>query len=292
MKDEGGRRKIHPSSFILHPCHLPDGFELVQSGRCTAAVRSVARAEVLALGVLDEAAFGTVLSRGRRLGGGRGAAVSVPFGPGGERAVVRRCRRGGLLGRLLGGRYLGSARPMREISVSEAARAAGVPTPECLAAVVRRRGPFCFLDLISREIPDAISLEEWLRRNANAPAGAASDVGSAVADAFLRLVQAGIYHPDLHAGNVLIQARDGRPLAHIIDLDKATRLPELPDRLTRKMLFRFNRALVKRGLAPQPVTLSARVRFCMQLGIAIGPGEMRRLVRQCGTHLRRHSWRY
>ncbi len=293
---------------------LPDGFELLRSGGTTAVVRSSVKDQVLALGIMDEAAFEqTLKKKGLVLStdSGRAGAVSVPLdedtlrqGVPPTRAVVRRCRRGGLLGRVLGGCYFGPSRPIREIRVSEAARAAGVPTSECLAAVVRRRWLFYSAAVITRELPGAVTLDDWLRQDANpASEESLSAIGPPLAEAFLRLVLARIYHPDLHAGNVLIQIENGRPRVHIIDFDKAVQLPELPLlgghtgpplplSLQKKMLFRLNRALAKRGLAPQPVTLSVRVRFLRLLGLAKGPGEMRRLLAECNSHLRRHSWRY
>lgn len=270
---------------------LPAGFELVQARACGAIVRLSVKDRLLGLGILEQAKFEATLSGGRPLGGGRGGAVSVALDASGtERAVIRHYRRGGLLGRLLGDRYLTGVRAVAELCTIEAARAAGVPAPECLAAVVRRRGIFNTADLIVREVPDAVPLDEWL--GGNVRAAAMNAVRDALADAFGRLVAAKIFHPDLHAGNVLVQMHGNRPVVSLIDFDQARQLRKLPPRLRNLMLFRFNRALVKRGLAPRPVGLADRVRFCRRIGIAVGPRDMRRLAADCGSHLKRHSWRY
>ena len=269
----------------------PDGFELLQAPGVSAVLRATVKDELLALGVLDKAKLAESRAGGRPIGSGRGGAVSVALEPeGGGGAVIRHCRRAGPLGRVLGDKYLFGARPMEELAVCETARAAGVPAPECLAAVVHRAGPFYSGDLIVREVPDAVTLDAWLR------GGPAPDsvraVADVFADAFARLAAAGIYHPDLHAGNVLLREHDAGPAVFIIDFDKAKLLDPLPAALRDRMLFRFNRALVKRSLAPRPVTLATRIRFCRRACAAGAGEEMRGFAARCAAHLKRHSWRY
>ncbi len=270
---------------------LPDGFEMLQTPGVTAAVRSSEKALLLDLGILDPTRLDELRQSGRAIGSGRGGAVSVAIGPEkGGRAVIRHCRRGGPLGTLLGDRYFSGARPLEELAVSEAARSAGVPVPECLAAVIRRSGIFCRCDFILREVPEAVTLEEWLRGNVDADA--VRTVTELLAAAFARLVAAGIYHADFHAGNVLVQQGEGGFRITLIDFDKAEQRDPLPATLRDRMLFRFNRGLVKRGLAPRPVGSTLRLRFCRQAGIAATPEDAREFAASCAAHLRRHSWRY
>jgi tRNA A-37 threonylcarbamoyl transferase component Bud32 len=188
---------------------------------------------------------------------------------------------------VLGDLYLSGSRPFEELRVSEAARAAGVPVPECLAVIVRRRGPLYSGDVIVREVASAVSLEEWLRRHGAPPA----ELVAALGDAFAKLFAANIHHRDLHAGNVLVQDAGGALRVFIIDFDKARQFPSLPEAKRNAMLFRFNRALVKRGLAPEPVSLRTRARLCRRLGLGEG-GKTARFLRACRAHLRRHAWRY
>ena len=270
---------------------LPDGFEMLQTANVTAAVRSSEKGRLLDLGILDPARLDELRQSGRSIGSGRGGAVSVAIGPQeGERAVIRHCRRAGPFGKLLGDRYFSGARPMEELAVSETARSAGVPVPEYLAAVVRRSGIFCRCDFILREVPETVTLERWLQGNVDADA--VRTVTELLADAFARLVAAGIYHPDFHAGNVLVQQDDRGFRITLIDFDKAQKCDPLPAALRGRMLFRFNRALVKRGLAPRPVGLTLRLRFCRRAGIAVTPEDARQFAADCAAHLRRHSWRY
>lgn len=263
---------------------LPAGFELVRGRRCAAVVRSSVRQYFLSSGLPDGAGFERLRQSGRPLAAGRGGAVSVALPCG--NVIIRHCQRGGILRRILGDSYLLGSRPIEELCVAEAARATGVPVPEYLAAFVWRRGFFYTGDLAVREVPGAVSLEEWLRIE---PAVEEIDaVSRALAAAFRGLLVARICHPDLHAGNVLV--RGGA--VHLIDFDRARQLRTIPDRLRDRMLFRFNRALVKRGLAPDPVTLAARVRFCRGLGLGGNTDELRRFFAACGAHLNRHRWTY
>lgn len=264
--------------------NLPAGFDLVRGVACVAVVRASVRQHLLSGGLPDRAGFERLRQSGRPLGAGRGEGVSVALPCG--KVVIRHCRRGGILRRILGDSYLRGARPIQELRVAEAARAAGVPIPEYLGAFVWRRGLFYRGDLAVREVPAAMSLEEWLWTE---PATEEIDaVSRALAAAFRKLLAARIYHPDLHAGNVLVCGGS----VYLIDFDRARQLRAMPDRLRDRMLFRFNRALIKRGLAPELVTLAARVRFCKDLGLWGNAGELRRFFAACGAHLNRHRWTY
>jgi len=271
---------------------LPEGFEWLRAGGCVAAVRSRAKQQLLALGILDKSKLEEVRRSGRPAGSGRGRAVSVRLGQAGAgRAVIRQCRRGGMFGRLLRDVYFAGARPFEELRVAEAARTGDVPVPEYLAAIVRQSACFYSGDVIVREVPGAVSLEEWLENKADSTGSAIRQMTAALADTFTRLIAANIYHPDLHAGNVLVDNAGGDIRTLIIDFDRARQLTPLTTRLRDRMLFRFNRALVKRHLAPRPVSLLTRVRFCRQLGMT-GGGELRQFIVNCGAHLRRHAWLY
>ena len=271
---------------------LPKGFELLREGEATVVVRASAAEQLLALGMLERPMLEMLRAKGRPIGRGRGQAVSIPLDPmGADRVILRHCRRGGMLGSLLGDTYFRGNRPLEELRVSEAARSAGVPTPECLAAMTWRKALGYSGDVLVREVSGAVSLEEWLSGDDASASTTMQDVAGALADTFAKLVAANIYHPDLHAGNVLIES-DGDVRVHIIDFDKARQMNALPAGLRDRMLFRFNRALVKRRLAPRPVSLLTRMRFFRRLGIAEGREKTRRFVSECRSHLKRHSWHY
>jgi 3-deoxy-D-manno-octulosonic acid kinase len=137
---------------------------------------------------------------------------------GGGGIVVRPCRRGGWIGRLLGRTYLGwRARPWRELTVSVEARARAVPTPAIVAARVDGWGIYGGA-VVTEEAADTLTLADALRATASAAerARAARAAGEAVG----RMHAAGIEHADLNLNNILVPARDGGG-ALVIDLDKA-----------------------------------------------------------------------
>jgi predicted unusual protein kinase regulating ubiquinone biosynthesis (AarF/ABC1/UbiB family) len=63
-----------------------------------------------------------------------------------------------------------------------------------------------------------------------------------------RLIAHGIWHVDLHPGNVLI---DTHGEIHLIDFDRAQKNKSGEMRLRRKYLKRWKRAVSKHGLPPQ-----------------------------------------
>ena len=124
--------------------------------------------------------------------------------------------------RWLGESYFGRRRrPFAEFWALAEARRRGLPVPEPLAAVVER-GRWTYRGvLVTAEVPGAVPLPEFLA------AGAAPDAAAALGRRLREIHDAGLLHPDLHLGNVLVL-----PLAHgvdvaFVDLDRA-RLSERP----------------------------------------------------------------
>lgn len=165
--------------------------------------------------------------------GGRQAAwfVSGPFGEG----VLRYYRRGGLVAKLSRDRYLWlgavRTRSFSEFEVLRRAHAAGLATPRPLAAAYWRLGPFYRAAILVERIPGARPLAQDLR----------DAFAEAAAMAVHRMHEAGIFHADLNATNVLMD-REGR--AWIIDFDKG-RLGPLSARDRRSNLLRLRRSLAK-----------------------------------------------
>jgi len=92
---------------------LPDGFEWVRAKGCRAAVRSEFKTSLLEQDALTLATFERLRTAGESAGHGR-AAAGIAELSGVGRAVFRRSRRGGLLGGLLGSRYLAGQRPVED----------------------------------------------------------------------------------------------------------------------------------------------------------------------------------
>lgn len=177
---------------------------------------------------------------------GRGVTWSVPAADGGQgRWVVRHYLRGGLVAGWLGDRYLalGEPRPLAEARASEEARARGISTPRVVAGAVYPAGVFYRADLVTEAIPHAMDLAAFL---ASPPASAGADEALAAAGALVRRLEVeGISHPDVHAGNVVIQTVGGGVRAHLVDLDRCRVRPPGVPASARRMRRRLERSLRK-----------------------------------------------
>ena len=228
--------------------NLPSGFELIQAPPVRVVVRqdlSLACRRWLLGRQL------TMAASAEPIAAGRGGAYRVTL-PGGVAAVVRPCKRGGVLAPLLRDRYLGfHPRPLDELAVTVAARARGVPVPEVLAARVEGRGIYRGT-LITAELigmtplitalRGAVSREQRIRFAANA--------GRSVG----RMHRAGLYHADLNLWNILVAADAPDTEAAIVDLDRAwLATAMLPPPFRRRNLERFERS--RRKLDPERTTM-------------------------------------
>ncbi|RJS94703.1 3-deoxy-D-manno-octulosonic acid kinase [Salinisphaera sp. Q1T1-3] len=149
---------------------------------------------------------------------GRGEAVFVQAAPD-TTWVVRHYQRGGLLARINRDRYLWTgvarSRALREMAMLADLSAAGLAVPRPVAARIRRRGLTVSADLITVAIPNAAPLAEHLMHAALAPS-----VWHACGRAIAALHQAGVWHADLNARNILV---DEDADVHLIDFDRARR---------------------------------------------------------------------
>lgn len=147
--------------------------------------------------------------------GGRGSAwfVTGAFGD----AVLRRYRRGGMLGRIVHDRYVWqgveSTRCVREYRLLRALHAQQLPVPAPLAAGWWRQGPTYRQALLTARVPQSESLAGRLARNMHvAPWDAA---GAMIA----RFHLAGVDHADLNAHNILVDAEER---LWLIDFDRGS----------------------------------------------------------------------
>ena len=258
--------------------------------------------------------------------------------PDGGTALVRQCRRGGLLARLLGDKHLDGNRFLREIAVSDALRRRGIPTPEIIAGIRRETFPGIYrAEIVSREVPDSLDLAAALRAapsdggqppdsghasrtthhaspdsslptadrplptvlhgsdspiSPHAARGTRHAVLAAAAVLLRQMHDAGLYHADLNAKNILL-APDGT--AMILDLDRAELLDRLSLRDRAANLARLYRSLHKLGLAPEPASDADWAEF-----YRVYAGDDARLrahtnavMTRCHRELRRHRlwWR-
>jgi 3-deoxy-D-manno-octulosonic acid kinase len=167
------------------------------------------------------------------------------------RWAVRHYSRGGtVFSRLLGDRFLrvGEPRPVFEIRISEGARSRGIPTPRIVAAATYQERLFYRADLVTVFVPHSENLAETLFDTRRKGAGGASERLEALgaAGALLKaMVDAGLQHRDLNAGNILLQWAGAAPSAHVLDLDRARLLPQGRKAGLRPMLRRLSRSIRK-----------------------------------------------
>lgn len=148
---------------------------------------------------------------------GRGAAYFLRAGA--ETVwVLRHYRRGGVLAHLNRDRYAwigpSATRPTRELRLLAALYNRGLPVPRPVAARAMRCHVLAYTaDLITEAIPDTRPLAEYLGAQALGP-DAWCELGAVIA----RVHQAGVWHADLNARNVLITCEQA---FHLIDFDRA-----------------------------------------------------------------------
>lgn len=202
---------------------LPPGYQAVSQGGARGFAWAPAT-EWLAAVLEEGTVYGWAGRRAEETRPGRGPVqvVEAPLaGPdGAPRWAVRHYRRGGAVQALLGDRYwgFGRTRPERELQACTHARGRAVPTPAVVAGAVYRGGAsraagFYRADLVTELVPGARSLADRVREG--------SDLSGSLraAGALVRTLEgAGILHPDLSAGNVLL---DEAGRAWVVDLDGA-----------------------------------------------------------------------
>lgn len=172
------------------------------------------------------------------------AVAELPDGAG--RVALRRLRRGGWLGPLLGGALAGAHRPFAELAVTARLRQAGAPVPRPLLAIAWRRGAAWNAALGTAFVDGAVDAATLL---AEAPPRArVRHVLAAAGRAVRRFHDVGGSHPDLHLGNLLVRERDGQVEVWIVDLDGARADTQQGPAERMAQLMRLYRSLHKRGL--------------------------------------------
>lgn len=214
---------------------MPEGYAYARSAAAQLVAERSALADVLSVmaqwRTLYEAAEGQP-----RVGvvHGRGVGVVARFGE--ETWVVRHYRRGGRAARL-GDRYvrLGTPRSLRELTVSVAARARGIRTPEVKVAAWYDDGAVRRCDIAVTYIADSRDLAHVLFEQ-----GTRAQVVAAAA--LLRdCIRKGLLHRDLNLKNVLVAGDE----AYILDLDRCQLAAQLSQRQVTGMRSRLFRSLAK-----------------------------------------------
>lgn len=146
---------------------------------------------------------------------GRGVAFAAPLG--GEKAVVRHNRHGGLLAPLTGDLFVNPTRAPLELELSIELSSRGVPTPAVLAiAVYPAVAIWRRSDVATREVPRGYDLGHALASPDRAVRSAALE---STAELIRVLRTARARHEDLNVKNVLLS--DATPAkAWLLDVDR------------------------------------------------------------------------
>lgn len=149
--------------------------------------------------------------------GGRGNTWILAGGDG--EWVLRHYRRGGLVRHFNQDLYLWqgleNTRPWREWRLLSDLYKQHLPVPQPVAAQVSRHGLAYRGDLITRLIPDTLSLAARLRDG-----GIDSLPWERIGACIRRFHAAGVYHADLNAHNILIDSHDR---IFLVDFDRGER---------------------------------------------------------------------
>jgi 3-deoxy-D-manno-octulosonic acid kinase len=222
-----------------------EDYEDSESSAGVLRVRREWAAALRPLALLEPGALERWLAAAEAGGTGRAATASIAI-PAGPRVIVRRLRHGGLLGPLLGGRYLGPGRVLRELEATARLRAAGAPVPEPVLALALRRGVCWALAIATVHEEGAVDALEFF---AARPDEARLLRAAAAAGAALRRFHdAGGRHADLHVKNLLLRETRAGCDVIVIDLDRGRAgAPPGPRRRARE-IGRLWRSLLKRGV--------------------------------------------
>ena len=144
---------------------------------------------------------------------GRGKAWFVRGGR--FNMVLRRYRRGGMMARLLGDRFLGvspvSSRAFLEYALLEKMLEMGLPVPMPVAAIAEKKGIFIRCSMLEERIEDSRSVAEIIAERA-----LSGEETDAIGKTIRRFMDAGVYHSDLNIRNILLRGTE----VFIIDFDK------------------------------------------------------------------------
>lgn len=168
---------------------------------------------------------------------GRGTTVFVKHGD--KLLALRHYHRGGMPAKLCHDRYLWlgleRSRPWREWHLLQTLYQRGLPVPRPVAARVCRVGVTYRADIIT-EVVEATPLADWLG-NKSLP----SELLTALGQCLRRFHDEGVYHADLNARNILLDA-EGR--VTLIDFDRG-RLRKPAAGWQRANIVRLKRSLAK-----------------------------------------------
>jgi 3-deoxy-D-manno-octulosonic acid kinase len=204
---------------------------------------------------------------------GRGIVLMKQL-PSERRLVIRLCRRGGMI------RYLNryafavnplrsgkSVRPFAELEILAQLRREGLSVPTPVAAgVLRTLGGTSFRGFVAtEEVPVAENLLQLIRDMRGHPGSmaAARELCRQAGVQAARMLAVGVFHADLHVGNVLVTAEDQ---IFLIDFDKAIRFkPSEKAKYCDLLMRRWKKSVRKHRVRFPDVLLAAEQGFLQGL---------------------------
>jgi 3-deoxy-D-manno-octulosonic acid kinase len=255
---------------------VPKSFSLIKKGKTYLLLKDDYKDLLLQQRIEDIEGFLERNQQVSRYLEGRTSHPSVPLADG-RRIVFRHYTHGGLLGAMLGDRYLFGSRSFQELALTEEIRSCGIPTVQPIGAIHRASlSPFYQAYLFSLEIPDARHLIQYFREIGARPTpDSLSRKRRVIRMAGLllsRFHQAGFSHEDLQLKNIVVAEDE----VFLIDFDRSYRKSPLPLKEKMRNLFRLNRSVEKWKRLGLPVTRTDRWRFF--LAYAGGDEEIRQGV--------------
>lgn len=153
------------------------------------------------------------------------AVFRVPL-PGAGTVIVKRYAVGGPVD---WAKYtVRASRALEEWRVGRWLDAAGIPTAVPLAMAEQRDMVLRDAALVTREIPEAVHLNEYVETHLQGDArrdALRAALYAQLARIVRRMHDAGFVHNDLHGGNVLVNGPPDAPCVHVIDLHSVRRFP-------------------------------------------------------------------
>lgn len=174
---------------------------------------------------------------GEPMAGGRGGVARIVFQEG--HAILRPCRRGGLIRHLLSDAYLFINRPREEFLVHCKAFEAGAPVPEPLGVRWQRKAIVVRGALLTRFVAAEPLAKAALRDPAD------EDCHRVAGAAVSALHAAGVLHADLNAHNILVEPGIG----WVVDLDRARAVSSASRWQRARNLLRLRRSYAKLGIS-------------------------------------------
>jgi 3-deoxy-D-manno-octulosonic acid kinase len=160
---------------------------------------------------------GALSARGLLVGEARGRGVVHFIRVAGRDCALRHYRRGGVVARFARDTYfwvgLRRTRAWQEWLMLQILWQRGLPVPRPIAARVVRRGPFYKADIVTERLQRTQALARVLSERALDPRQ-----WKAIGACIRRFHNAGVYHADLNAHNILLAPDDA---VFLIDLDKS-----------------------------------------------------------------------